>query len=71
MASRYFKSLSIPFYTVLLRAMTVIRNTYISGLFYFVLKAEQIYTFFRVKKIPTIAPIRIIGANLINSHSNA
>lgn len=34
-------------------------------------KVEQFYTFFRVKKIPTIAPIRIIGANLTNSHSNA
>ena len=33
--------------------------------------AEPFYTFFRVKKTPTIAPIRIIGANLKNSHSNA
>lgn len=28
------------------------------------------YSFFRVRKIPTIAPIRIIGAALTNSHSN-
>lgn len=35
------------------------------------LKVVQFYAFFRVKKIPKIAPIRIIGANLINSHSNA
>ncbi len=34
-------------------------------------KAERFYAFFRVKIIPTIAPIRIIGANLTNSHSNA
>ena len=34
-------------------------------------KAGQFYPFFRVKKIPTIAPIKIIGANRTNSHSNA
>ena len=34
-------------------------------------KAALFYAFFRVKKIPTIAPIRTIGANLTNSHSNA
>lgn len=28
------------------------------------------YSFFRVKKIPMIVPIRIIGAILTNSHSN-
>lgn len=33
-------------------------------------KAECFYSFFRVKKIPMIAPIRIIGATLKNSHSN-
>ncbi len=33
-------------------------------------KVEQLYTFFRVKTIPTIAPIKINGANLTNSHSN-
>ena len=34
-------------------------------------KVAQFYTFFRVKNIPPIAPVRIIGANLTNSHSNA
>ena len=33
-------------------------------------KAGGGYFFFRVKKIPKIDPIRIIGANLTNSHSN-
>ncbi|GAA6385185.1 hypothetical protein I310019A7_11760 [Lawsonibacter asaccharolyticus] len=28
------------------------------------------YPFFRVKKIPTIAAIRMMGAALTNSHSN-
>lgn len=31
----------------------------------------RLYTFFRVEKIPTTAPIRVIGANLTNNHSNA
>ena len=34
-------------------------------------KAGQYHVFFRVKKIPMIAPIRITGATLTNSHSNA
>lgn len=29
-----------------------------------------LYSIFRVKKIPVIAPIKIIGAALTNSHSN-
>lgn len=33
--------------------------------------AVSFYVLFRVRKIPTIAPIRIIGAALTNSHSNA
>lgn len=33
-------------------------------------KVERFYSFFRVKKIPAIAPIRTIGANRTNSHSN-
>ena len=33
-------------------------------------KAEWVYSFFRVKKMPMTAPIRIIGATLTNSHSN-
>lgn len=33
-------------------------------------RVGQFYLFLRVKMIPTIAPIKIIGANLINSHSN-
>lgn len=39
-----------------------------AGLFYG--KVERFYSFFRVKKIPAIAPIRTIGANRTNSHSN-
>lgn len=33
-------------------------------------KAGGGYFFFRVKKIPMMAPIRMIGAALTNSHSN-
>lgn len=32
--------------------------------------ARWLYSFFRVKIIPMIAPIKIIGATLTNSHSN-
>jgi hypothetical protein len=35
------------------------------------LKVGQFYAFFRVRKTPTIAPIKTMGANLTNSHSNA
>ena len=53
-------------------------NTLRSGLFFIlelvllncISKAEWLYSFFRVQKIPMIAPIRIIGATLTNSHSN-
>ena len=34
-------------------------------------KTGPLYAFFRVRKIPRIAPIKSIGANLTNSHSNA
>ena len=34
------------------------------------IRAGWFYSFFRVKKIPMIAPTRIIGAALTNSHSN-